>query len=215
MITNKEAIFWDNDGILVDTEKYYFEATRQILGSVGFELTKALYVELFLVQSKGAWHLLNPEKYSPDAIKSLKTARDALYTEMLHTKEITVEGMEDRVAALSKKYRMAIVTSSNPMHFYAIHARTNLLKYFEFVVTPGDYLKYKPEPDPYLVAIKRMGISSSMGIAIEDSRRGLISAKAAGLACIIVQNELTENSDFSEADYVVSTISDAMQILSY
>jgi HAD superfamily hydrolase (TIGR01509 family) len=213
MTNNKKAIFWDNDGILVDTEKYYFEATRQILEKVGFKLTKALFIDLFLVQSKGAWHLLDQDKYSPGFIKTLRTERDDLYNEFLLTKEIMVEGIENIVATLAEKYKMAIVTSSKPRHFNAIHSRTGLLKYFEFVITPDDYDKYKPEPDPYLAALKRMEINSSEGIAIEDSRRGLIAAKAAGLDCIIVQNELTETSDFSEADYVLADVRNLTQIL--
>ena len=52
MKIHKKAVFWDNDGILVDTEKYYFEATSQILKKAGFELTKELYIDLFLIQAK-------------------------------------------------------------------------------------------------------------------------------------------------------------------
>ena len=212
-MANKKAIFWDNDGVLVDTERYYFEANRQILKKVGFELTKALYIELYLTQSKGAWHLLDHEKYSSDDILNLRQERDDLFNEFLSTKEIWIEGIGDMVAALSEKYRMAIVTSSKPMHFNAIHSRTNLLKYFEFVIGPDDYTKYKPDPEPYLVAIKRMGVSCKEGVSIEDSCRGLLSAKAAGLECIVVKNELTENSDFSQADYVLTNIGNLTQIL--
>jgi beta-phosphoglucomutase-like phosphatase (HAD superfamily) len=52
-----KAIFWDNDGVLVDTERRYFLATQQVLATTGIPLTKEQYIELFLVQGKGAWHL--------------------------------------------------------------------------------------------------------------------------------------------------------------
>ena len=55
--TRDKAIFWDNDGVLVDTEHVYFEATRQVLASAGIDLTRDEYIELFLVQGRGAWHL--------------------------------------------------------------------------------------------------------------------------------------------------------------
>ena len=58
-----KAILWDNDGVLVDTEQLYFEATQQILQSVGIELTKEQYIELFLVQGKGAWHLAEERRH--------------------------------------------------------------------------------------------------------------------------------------------------------
>ena len=209
----KKAIFWDNDGVLVDTEKYYYEATRQILNKAGLELKKELYIELFLIQAKGAWHLLDPNKYTAEIIEELKTERNKLYCNFLQTSEIVVEGVQEIVAKLAEKYAMAIVTSSRPEHFNIIHSRTGLLKYFKFVLTAEDYTKYKPNPEPYLKALEKMNVSSSDGIVIEDSRRGLIAAKRAGLDCIIIPNELTRSSDFSEADYVLTNIHQILEIL--
>jgi HAD superfamily hydrolase (TIGR01509 family) len=213
MFTGKKAIFWDNDGILVDTEKYYFEATRQIMGVAGFELTKELYIDLFLIQAKGAWHLLDPEKYPPEIISNLREERDNLYQNMLLTEYILIQGIEEVVSQLSLRYKMAIVTSSKTRHFYAIHSRTGLLKYFDFVITPENYTQYKPNPEPYLVAINKMGIEPEEGIVIEDSLRGLTAAKAAGLQCIVVPGELTRTSDFSKADYILDDIRNLMAVL--
>ncbi len=209
----KKAIFWDNDGILVDTEKYYFEANRQILKEAGFELTRALYTELYLNQAKGAWHLLDPEKYPAKSIQNFKKERDDLYHELLMTKDILMDGIDDIVAALSLRYKMAVVTSSRPVHFNAIHGRTGLLRYFQFVITPDDYTKFKPDPEPYFMALNKMGVSPAESIVIEDSRRGLLAAKAAGLQCIIVINEMTRTSDFTEADYVLNNIRGLTRIL--
>ena len=52
-----KAILWDNDGVLVDTEHLYFAATQHVLASAGISLTQEQYIELFLMQGKGAWHL--------------------------------------------------------------------------------------------------------------------------------------------------------------
>jgi len=213
MFAKKKAIFWDNDGVLVDTEKYYFEATYLTMKKVGFELTREQYIKQFLIKATGAWHLLDQNKFSAKHIQQLKAERDNLYNEFLLTRDILIDGVEDIVAKLSEKYKMAIVTSSKPNHFNAIHSRTELLKYFSFVITSEDYTNYKPDPEPYLFALKKMGINSSEGLAIEDSRRGLIAAKKAGLDCIIIQNELTMSSDFSEADVILDNISQVTRIL--
>jgi HAD superfamily hydrolase (TIGR01509 family) len=213
MFSNKKAIFWDNDGVLVDTEKYYFEATYLTMKKVGFEITQEQYIEQFLIQATGAWHLLDQNKFSAKRIQQLKEERDDLYTNFLMTRDILIDGVEDILAKLSEKYKMAIVTSSKPNHFNSIHSRTELLKYFSFVVTSEDYLNYKPDPEPYLFALKKMGVNSFEGLAIEDSRRGLIAAKKAGLDCIIMKNELTMSSDFSDADLILEHISQLTRIL--
>jgi len=78
-----KAIFWDNDGVLVDTERLYFLATQQTLATVGVPLTKEQYIELFLVQGKGAWHLAAEKGVSPSAIEQLRHERNTLYSTLL------------------------------------------------------------------------------------------------------------------------------------
>lgn len=213
MPVSKKAIFWDNDGVLVDTEKYYFEATRHVLGYEGIDLAQELYVNFLLKQSVGAWHLLDPGKYSEEAIAALRKKRDELYHELLLSRDILIEGVENVLSHLSRKYKMAIVTSSKPAHFQAIHSRTGLLRFFEFVVTADDYTQFKPNPEPYLVAMKRMGVRPDDAIAVEDSPRGLVAATSAGLDCIIIKSELTQTCDFSSATYVLANIRQLLDIL--
>ena len=70
-----KAIFWDNDGVLVDTERLYFLATQRLLATVGVTLTKEQYIEFFLVQGKGAWHLAAQQGIPASAIEQLRHER--------------------------------------------------------------------------------------------------------------------------------------------
>jgi HAD superfamily hydrolase (TIGR01509 family) len=101
---------------------------------------------------------------------------------------------------------MGVVTSSRREHFEIIHAATGLLPYFDFVMTRENYIKTKPDPEPYLTAVKRCGLSPEDCVIVEDSERGLESAKAAGIKCIVVPHVLTKNSDFSGAWRVLDNI---------
>lgn len=213
MLTNKKAIFWDNDGVLVDTEKYYFEATYLTMKKVGFELTKEQYIEFFLTQATGTWHLLDQNKFSEKDIQLLRNERDGVFSNLLENHDVLVDGVEEIVARMAKKYKMAIVTSSKPNHFKEIHARSGLLKYFSFVLTSEDYSNYKPHPEPYLLALKKIGLPASDVVVIEDSRRGLIAAKKAGLDCIVIESEFSKYSDLSEADIKLQDISQLIDIL--
>src|SRR6202035_5393847 len=75
-----KAIFWDNDGVLVETEHLYFQATQQVLASIGIELTQDQYIDLFLVQGKGAWHLAEEHGIAPGGIERLRRERNARYS---------------------------------------------------------------------------------------------------------------------------------------
>lgn len=209
---SKKAILWDNDGVLVDTEKYFYQATKEIVKKKSIELTDEMFVEYVLIQSVGPWHLLEQQGHSKEVISGLKRERDQLYMQLLQNHNILIDGVEETLKLMSEKYTMGIVTSSKPHHFDAIHVRTGILKYFTFIITPENYTNYKPHPEPYLTGWQKTNLSKEECIVVEDSRRGLLSAKAAGLECIIIPNELTKISDFSEADLVLNNIKDLRKI---
>lgn len=208
-----KAIFWDNDGVLVDTEHLYFRATQEVLASIGFELTEEHFLELFLTEAKGAWHLVQEQGVSPAEIEALRQRRNQLYAEYLSAETRLIEGVEDVLAELHGKYTMGIVTSSLREHFDIIHQSSGLLKYFDFVVASGDYTMYKPHPEPYLVALDRAGCRAEESIAIEDSLRGLLAATGAGIRCYVVPQRLTSGSDFSSAYKVLRHVRELLQDL--
>jgi len=208
-----KAIFWDNDGILVDTEQYYYKATKDVLATVGVDLTEELFAELLLKQAKGAWHLATEKGYADEEVKKLHRQRNANYLEMLKTEHLEIDGAKEVLKQLHGKVHMSIVTSSLQDTFAAIHERTGFLNYIEFFLANGDYPKSKPDPSPYLVALEKSGFSPEECIVIEDSQRGLIAAKSAGLKCWVIPTDLSGDQDFSEADKVVTSILDIPQLI--
>jgi HAD superfamily hydrolase (TIGR01509 family) len=77
---------------------------------------------------------------------------------------------------------------------------------FEAVVTGEDCTRMKPDPELYLLALERLGRGPAGVVAVEDSAPGLASAKAAGLACVVVRNGYTRGHDFAGADLVVDDL---------
>ncbi|MFH0992688.1 MAG: HAD family phosphatase [bacterium] len=203
-----KAIFWDNDGILVDTEHLYYRATKEIFAGAGIDLTFDLFYELFLVQARGAWHLVAEKGYSETEIEAMRQARGTLYARYLREEPIIINGVETVLSALHGTYTMAVVTSSHRDHFEIIHQTTGLKRYFDFVLTSDDYGKVKPDPEGYILAIERVGLSKDECIAVEDSERGLIAAQRAGLRCLIIPTELTKRSLFPGAAKILKSIND-------
>src|SRR5262245_30243482 len=125
-----KALFWDNDGVLVDTERFYFQATQQVLATVGIPLSEAQYIELFLVQGQGAWHLAAAKGLQPAAVAALRDERNAIYSALLARESLLIDGVREVLASLHGKYTMGIVTSSESDHFEIIHRTTGILPYF-------------------------------------------------------------------------------------
>jgi len=200
------AILFDNDGILVDTERYYFQANRMVMREHGLDLSAEQYFQFFLKENRGMWHLMEARGFAPDNITRLRSSRNEHYASLLASEDISIPGAESVLAALAARFKIGVVTSSRRDHFSIIHERTGFAKYFDFVIAEGDYALSKPDPDPYRVAVQRSGFSAQECLAIEDSPRGLQAAKAANLACWVIPSELTRSGNFSTADRVLSSI---------
>jgi HAD superfamily hydrolase (TIGR01509 family) len=203
-----KAILWDNDGVLVDTEHLYFEATRVVMSSAGVDLTEQQYVEHFLIEGRGAWHLLQERGAGADEIALLREQRNDVYSQLLRRGPHAIPGVAETLEALRGRYVMGVVTSSRKDHFDLIHEHTGLLQYFDFVLTAGDYPRTKPYPDPYLAAVERSGVGADACVAIEDSERGLEAATLAGVRCIVVPTALTRSGRFEQAYRVVPGVRD-------
>jgi HAD superfamily hydrolase (TIGR01509 family) len=198
-----KAIFFDNDGVLVDTEHLYYEATRAVLAEIGAAVSEAQFIDLSLRQGRSVFDLISDRCDAP-AIEELRRRRNARYAALLAAGVPPLDGIADVLAALQARARLAVVTSSNPEHFDAIHAGTGLLRFFEFAITNRDYARSKPHPDPYLTALERAGCGAGEAIAIEDSERGLAAARAAGMRCIVVPRGLTRGGVFAGAHRVLA-----------
>lgn len=200
-----EWIFWDNDGVLVDTEPLYFRATAEVLHEAGFALSRSEFIEISLNRGEsafaGAEALLGPLEGA-----RLRRTRDERYARLLAEGVDPASGVAETLDALHGRVRMAIVTSCKRQHFELIHRRSGLLGHFDFILTREDYRQPKPHPEAYLAALARSGRAPQACLAVEDSERGVRAAVAAGLRCLALPGELTRGSDFSPADRILGGI---------
>lgn len=201
-------IFWDNDGILVDTEHLYFQSTREVLAGVGVELSEDLYRELLLHQARGAWFLAAERGCSEEQLAALQQERNRRYAELIVQTDVRIAGAEETVAALHGRLAMGVVTSSRGEHFELIHREGRITRYMDFVLWKGMYARSKPDPAPYLEALQRSDASPEECLVIEDSRRGLEAAAAAGLRCWVIPTDLSRNQDFTQAERILGSIAE-------
>ena len=194
----KKYILFDHDGVLVETEQWYYQANRRALAPLGIDLPRDAYL-VNMANGVSAWEAARVAGISESEIKHGRELRDRYYQEFLMTEDIEIEGVLETLAVLACEYRMGIVTTSKPPDFALIHERRSILEHMEFYLTREDYERAKPHPEPYLKGLQRFGAAAAETVVIEDSARGLKSATAAGIDCIVVANEFTASHDLSEA----------------
>ena len=208
----KKYILFDNDGVLVETEQYYYKANVKALAEFSLELPFDVYMEI-MARGGTAWEVAKKAGISQKDIDAKRAKRDVYYREFLVNEEIEIEGVVETLRELSKTYKMGIVTTSRRVDFDLIHNDREIIKYMDFTLCVEEYARSKPYPDPYLAGMKRFNATKEECIVVEDSQRGLTSALNAGIECVVVDNAFTRTHDLSKATYRIQTFKELQTLL--
>ena len=210
---NVRQIFWDNDGVLVDTERYYMQASREALGKIGIDLSDNQFATISLTEGRSIFDLASDSGIEERTIGELRQWRNERYTQLLEKNPVAIEGALETLQRLHGRIPMAIVTSSLKLHFMTIHCQSGFLDYIDFYLAREDYRQSKPSPEAYLMALRKSGARAEETLVIEDSPRGLEAARKAGLSCWVIPGGYTQKQHIKHADRVLTSISEIPELL--
>ena len=208
----KNYILFDHDGVLVDTEFWYFKAGERALADIGFTLDPDQYLR-DMAEGLGTWAQAAAAGFDDQTLRAQRQVRNDYYQAFLRTQAIEIEGVVETLAELSKYVRMAIVTTAKRADFDLIHEGRQIRQFMDFVLVREDYSLAKPHPEPYLTGLKRFAASKAETLIVEDSSRGLNAAVAAGIDCAIVHNDFTKTQDLSKAQHRIQTLAELKAIV--
>jgi len=209
----KKFLLFDNDGVLVETEPFYFKANETILkDELGLTLKLNDYLKI-MAQGSTCWQIAHQNGISQKTIDQCRIKRDALYQHYLQHENIEIPNVKAILKELSKKYKMGIVTTSRRVDFDLIHRHRGIVDFMDFTLCVEEYDFAKPHPQPYLKGLEKFKAKKEEALVIEDSERGLISAYRANIECVIVKNEFTQSHDFSKATYFIDTLEELTTLL--
>jgi beta-phosphoglucomutase len=191
------AIVFDFDGVIANSEPLHFRGYRDVLAEEGITLTAAdYYAEYLGFDDVGAFEAVAARHgvaWSGGQIADL-VARKAVRLEALE-RDVSVlfPGAADAVRRAAAAMPIAIASGARGEEIRRVLAREQLLSCFSTIVAAEDTPLSKPSPDPYVRAVAALsavapGLRACECIAIEDSRWGLDSARAAGLRTVAVTN---------------------------
>src|SRR5262245_3073381 len=205
-----DAVVFDLDGVIVDSESAWAEAKRELVERVGGtwkpEATRAM-----LGMSSPEWsRYLRDELGVPMPVEDINTevvaALERHYREALPL----LPGAVDAVRQLAARWPLGLASSSNREIIDLVLAETGLTEAFAVTVSSEEVARGKPAPDVYLEATRRLAVEPGRCVAIEDSSNGLRSAAAAGMAVVAIPNrEFPPDPDaLALADAVLGSISE-------
>ena len=204
-----DGIFWDNDGVLMETEHLYYQANAAALARAGVELSLEEFCRISLRQGESVLALADGVS---DPV-ALRRSRDEIYFRLLGEDARVYPGVQEILERLHGRLPMAIVTSCMRSNFQQMHRSSGLLHYFDFVLTREDYSASKPDPEPYRTACARAGLDPGRCLAIEDSARGVTSAARAGLTVAAIPGDLNRGGDFTAARWLLEGLHELPALL--
>jgi len=208
-----EAVLFDNDGVLVDTEYAFFEVTRNVFAGAGAALTIPYWSQAYLGEGKTSLEIANNLGIPREQIETIIEQRNRIWRERMEAGVPLRLGVRQTLESLYGRVRMAVVTGSPRDQYELVHRSTGLSAFFETVLTEDDFERSKPHPDAFIAALRRLGLAARFCIAVEDSPRGIAAAHAASLRCVLVPTVLTDRELCTRADWIVTDIGGVVHIV--
>ncbi|HAR96908.1 MAG TPA: HAD family phosphatase [Deltaproteobacteria bacterium] len=187
-----EAILFDSDGVLVDTERLFFEATQEAFRSAGIMLSDKQWAVWYLSQGKSSREIAGLLGLAPPRVEATISRRNELFWHRVDQGVPLCSGVTDMLRELAPAFRLAVVTGASQSHYNRVHASSRLQDFFEVTVTSDEYEHVKPHPQAYLLAMQKLALEPEQCLAIEDSPRGATAAIAAGIRCVVIPTSLTD-----------------------
>jgi len=203
-----EVLIFDFDGLILDTETPFYLSWREIYVEHGLFVSPGEWAALVgsSVDPPEAYRLLEAHLDRPVDRTAIRERRMARETELLRAAQ-PLPGVRELIdEAVSQGLRLGIASSSGRAWVVGHLAAAGLLDRFEAITSADDVTVTKPAPELYDDVLCRLGVLPERALAFEDSQHGVAAAKAAGLYCIAVPNEITRHAAFTSADQVLDTL---------
>ena len=205
-----EAVVFDMDGVLIDSEPIWRAVERDVFAGVGIELTDE---DLFptmgvrIADVVDRWYRRHP--WPEPSRETIAEAIVEGVVRAIRERGTLHEGATaavDHVRGLG--LRVALASSSPMPLIQAVLSLDGLAERFDAVVSGEDEELGKPDPAVYLSAARRLGVRPDRCLAVEDSINGVRAAKAAGMVCVAVPAVGADDGIATEADLVLGSIAD-------
>lgn len=203
------AIVFDFDGVLADSEPLHLASYQEVLSALGVTLTREDYYANFLGYSdQDVFRLIGARHgwtLDPGQIAALIAQKSRIFDEAVASGSMLYPGAAACVERLAKTFPLGIASGALRHEIETVLTGAGLRHHIRFIVGSGDTVHSKPAPDPYLRAAELHGLPPSACVAIEDSRWGIQSAKAAGMKCVGITNTYPA-SELHAADRVIGSL---------
>lgn len=206
------AVFFDLDGVLVDTSYYHYLAWKKVFDELGGVVSEET---VFLQEGRNSREILPILIEESGVSLPAEEFDDFIERKRVYYQQIVnikfYDGVTDVLRRLkSENFRLGVVTASarKTMERSLSEDQRSM---FDLIQTGDDVVKSKPSPEPYDLARKKLGLERKDCLVVENAPLGITSAKRAGMKCVAVQTTLRKEF-LKDADYIISNIKELLKL---
>ncbi len=193
------AVLWDLDGTLVDSEDYHWQSWQHALALDGVRVTYEDFKHTFGQRNEGILRGWLGADATLDRINRIADAKEVEYRRLAAEHGLTpLPGAAEWLVRLQAAgWKQAIASSAPRLNVDVMLHALQLDAYFDAIVSSEDVTRGKPEPDVFLTAAARLGVTPSRSVVVEDAAAGIEAARRAGMRSVGVSRSVTLAADIS------------------
>jgi len=209
-----EAILFDMDGLLIDSEPFWKTAEKEVFGSLGIEVTEyhsTITSNMTTGEVTDYWFSLKPWKNI--GLAEIEQQVIDRVGELIDLQGQIMPGVEKTLAYFKAAgYKIGLATNSPDTLIFKVLKKLNIEWYFDAILSAEFVDKGKPSPDIYIKIASILLVNPSRCVVFEDSYSGLTAAKAAGMFVVVVpENTQYHHTKFDFADLKINSLLDLQE----
>ena len=211
-----EAVIFDMDGLLINSEPFWQIAEIEIFGALGVNLSHEESVETIGMRlDKVVEYRFNKQPWEGQTIEEVTDAIMHRVIEQIYERGEAMPGVYDLLNFVSKQpVKVGLATSSHPELLEAVMNHLDIDHYFEVKCSATHEVNGKPHPAVFLTVARELDVNPTQCLVLEDSYRGILAAKAAEMLCISVPDPSLRNEPgLIIADKVLNSLTEFDDVL--
>ena len=191
------AVLWDLDGTLIDSGDYHWRAWRETMRGEGVDLSYQMFLDSFGQRNDRILTTWLGDAVAADEIRRIGDAKEAMYRDIARREGLVpLPGARKWVTRLRRAgWRQAIASSAPRANVDVMLEHAGIDEYMDAIVSAEDVTRGKPDPDVFLAAAGRLGVTPAACVVVEDAAAGIEAARRAGMRRIGVNPQTSLDAD--------------------
>jgi HAD superfamily hydrolase (TIGR01509 family) len=205
-----KALIFDMDGLMIDSERLYFQAEREIAARFGKNVDTRTLWKMMGRKPIESIKIFVAELNLPEKPEKILDMRDEIMKEKLRIDLKPMPGLFEIIRLFHKRLDLAVATGATQEFLDIVVGQLGIREMFSVLQASDEITRGKPDPEIYKKTCQKLSLKPVECMVLEDSANGIQAAKRAGCYTIAVPSEYTREQDFGPADFVADGLPNAL-----